>query len=465
MAEPALHSAVVPLPTTLAPGPSERGFRIGLYMEHLEEAAALWEQRPADRENPDLSWMDLGDDEGRLALHFDALLVGEDLALAVCRQQALEGDAGELHAALRIFCRLQRSDLVGVAMESIDPEDDEALDALSDALTAEMPEAWVPGAVRPDRLDDPRRLRLAADLIAHRQLAGRDALLDALPNAPAGLRAHLVRALGRTADGIVESSVRSLLKDEGARVRLEAAVTLLRSGSPQAAPTVLSAARTDPALVPTLALAGHDSALPWLHEVLKHPPSAAVAADTLGLMGSPTSVSPLIEALTGEAADAAAQALVLITGAHLTTETFIEDVPEEDELFDDERERLERGEPVVPPDQEPRGTTIEGPSTDPGAWQAWWDANGAAFESADRFRLGHPAGPESQVASLAAPYIPHRLRRWIADELAVRYRMPFAFETTWEVNRQLAALEAMRSWAEEQRFVPGRWYMAGHYAQ
>jgi len=461
MVEP---SAPVPRPDTLTPGPSERGFRIGLFLEHLEEAASLWEQRAADRENPELSWLDLGEEQDRLEAHLDALMVGGDLALAGCRQQALEGDAGELHAALRVFCRLQRSDLVGVAMEGIDPENDEALDALSDALTAEMPDAWVPGAVRPDRLDDPRRLRLAADLITDRQLAGRDALLDALPSAPAGVRAHIVRALGRTADGIVESSVRPLLKDQDAQVRTEAAVTLLRSGSPQAPPAVLSAARTDPALVPTLALAGHETALPWLHEVLKHPPSAQVAADTLGLMGAPGSVSELIEALNGDAAEAAAQALVLITGADLTAETFIEDVPEDDELFDEERERLERGEPLVPPDQEPRGTTLVGPSTDPEAWQAWWDANGSAFESADRFRLGHPAGPESQVASLAAPFIPHRLRGWIADELAVRYRMPLAFETTWEVNRQLAALEEMRAWAAEQRFVPGRWYVAGHYA-
>ncbi|MEO0559117.1 MAG: HEAT repeat domain-containing protein [Bacteroidota bacterium] len=460
-----VETAPLPLPDTLAPGPSERGFRIGLYLEHLEEAASLWEQRAADRENPELPWTDLGEDQDRLEAHLDALMVGGELALAVCRQQALEGDAGELHAALRVFCRHQRSDLVGVAMEGIDPEDDEALDALSDALTAEMPDAWVPGAVRPDRLDDPRRLRLAADLIAHRQLAGRDALLDALPTAPAGIRAHLVRALGRTADGIVESSLRPLLTDEDPQVRLEAAVTLLRSGSPQAAPAVLSAARTDPALVPTLVLAGHDTALPWLHEVLKHPPSAAIAADTLGLMGAPLSVGPLIEALSGDAADEAAYALVLITGADLTSETFIEDIPSDDELFEEERERIERGEPLHPPDQEPRGTTITGPSTDPEAWQEWWDSHGSVFESAERFRLGHPAGPESQVASLAAPFTPHRLRGWMADELAVRYRMPLAFETTWDVHRQLEALGAMRTWAAEQRFVPGRWYVSGHYAQ
>lgn len=457
------HPAV-PLPPTLEPGPSERGFRIGLYLEHLEEAASLWEQRPADRENPDLAWFDLSDDEGRLALHLDALMVGGDLALAVCRQQALAGDAGELHAALRVFCRHRRSDLVGVAMEGVDPDDAEALDALSDALVAELPTDWEVGALRPDLFGDPRRLRLATDLITHRQLAGRDALLAALPSAPPELRARLIRALGRTADGIVEGELRPLLGDDDAEVRVEAAVALLRSGSPETPALILRAARTDPALVPTLVLAGRDTAVPWLHQVLQHPPSAVAAAHTLGLMGDPHSVAPLIAALATDAAPAAARALDLITGAGLTDETFVEDTLDEDELFDDERELLARGEPLTPPDQPPRGTTVVQPSVDAERWQAWWDQHGARFESADRFRLGQPAGPVSQVASLEAPFVPHRVRRWIADELAVRYRMAIPFDPMWEVGRQRAALAAMRAWAEVQRFVPGRWYVAGHYA-
>ena len=454
----------VPLPPTLQAGPSPRGFRIGLYLEHLEEAAALWEQRPADRANPELAWTDLGADEGRLALHLDALVLGGDLALAVCRQQALDGDAGELHAALRVFCRHGRSDLVGVAMEGVDPDDADALDALSDALVAELPPAWEAGALRADRLVDPRRLRLAADLVAHRQLPGRDALLDALPDAPPALRARLVRALGRTADGIVEGAVRPLLDDADPEVRLEAAVALLRSGAPEAPPAVLRGARTDPALVPALALAGHGGVVPWLHDVLRHPPSAAVAADALGLLGDPRSVPPLIDALTTDAAGPAARALDLITGAGLTDDAFVEDVLDDDELFDDERALRARGEPVGPPGQPPRGTTVTLPSADAARWRAWWAEHEGRFAEADRYRLGQPAGPVSQVGSLAAPFVPHRLRRWIADELAVRYRMAVPFDPAWEVGRQRAALGAMAAWAEAARFVPGRWYVAAQYA-
>ncbi len=454
MAEP------FPLPSTLEPGPSERGFRIGLYLEHLEEAASMWEQRPADRLNPDLAWFDLEDDESRLELHLDALVLGGDLALAVCRQRALEGDAGELHAALRVFCRQGRSDLVGVAMEGIDLEDEEALDALSDALVAELPSDWEAGALRPDRLDDPRRLRVATDLIIHRALEGHGALLGALPSATGPHRARIVRAVGRSS-GI---DLRPFLDDLEADVRLEAAIALLKRHTSDATMTVLQATRTDPALVRTLALAGRETAVPWLLDVLKHPPTALDAADTLGLMGDPAAIPALIVALEGDAADAAARALYVLTGADLEVETFVEDILEDDELFEDEREALARGEAITPPGQAPRGTTVVGPSTDPAVWQAWWDQHRDAFLGTDRFRFGQPAGPVSQVTSLEAPFVPHRLRRWIADELEVRYRMHIAFDPMWSVARQRAALEVMHKWAAAQHVVPGRWYVSGHYA-
>ena len=467
MMAPVPSHGVEPTPSDI---PSADGFRVGLYLEHLEEAAALWEQRPADRANPELSWLDLGEEEGRLEAHLDALLLGGDLALAVCRQQALEADdPGQLHAALRIFCRQGRSDLVNAAIEAIDPDDEEALDAMSDALTAELPETWEAGALRRDLLADPRRLRLATDLVVQRRLPARDALLDALPTAEGGSLARVVRALGRTPQGAAPNTLGPLFTHDNPAVRLEAGVALLRSGEAQVEQRVLPAVRTDPALVRLLALAGRGSAVPWLATVLGHPTAGDDAAHTLGLLGDPAAVLALIDALPGPNGEAAATALTLLTGAEITDDVFVEDVPEDDELFDDERERLEAGEPLVPPEtvppgQEPRGTTLVLPSTDPETWRAWWEANREAFEDAERYRLGRPAGPESQVASLAAPFVPHALRGWIAEELAARYRMPLAFSTLWSVARQQAALREMEAWAAEQRFVPGRYYVAAHYA-
>ena len=69
--------------------------------------------------------------------------------------------------------------------------------------------------------------------------------------------------------------------------------------------------------------------------------------------------------------------------------------------------------------------------------------------------------PSAKAVSWAAH---HAVRGLVADELTVRYGMPVAFDTTWSVARQQAALAAMRAWAEAQAFVPGRWYVGGQYA-
>jgi hypothetical protein len=453
----------VPLPPDLTETRSGQGFRVGLYLEHLEEAASLWEQRPADRENPDLSWLDLAHDEGRMEAHLDALVLGGDLALAVCRQQATAGDAGQLHAALRVFCRYGRGALVGPAMEAVDPDDAEALDAMSDALVAEMPEAWEAGTLRLERLADPRWLRLAADLVTHRALPARGALLAALPGATGPARAAAVHALGRSSDAVPEAPLVALLHDDDADVRLEAGLALLRGGMPTGLAHVLPAIRDDAALLPLLALAGHATAVPWLSAHLVRPDPSLDALLALGLLGDPAAVPALLAALDGPHPAAAAQALHLITGADLVDETFVEDVPADDELFDDEREALASGEPIVPADAPPRGTTLSALSVDPTRWRTWWGVRAPAFADAARFRLGWPAGPASQVASLASPLLPHAARGWVAEELVVRYRLPLAFETTWSVARQQAALADLRAWAEAQPFVPGRWYVGGHY--
>ena len=98
-------------------------FAIGLYEEHLEEASFLYEQRLSLLDDPELTWLDLDDFEQRFEAHIDGLVLGEDLALEVCKQQASAGDFGELHAALRVFCRQKRLDLVLETIEQIDPEE------------------------------------------------------------------------------------------------------------------------------------------------------------------------------------------------------------------------------------------------------------------------------------------------------------------------------------------------------
>ena len=73
---------------------STRQFNIELYREHLDEASFLYQQRLAYLHDPEVKWPELANWEDRFEAHVDALVIGEDLALEICRQRAAEGDAG-----------------------------------------------------------------------------------------------------------------------------------------------------------------------------------------------------------------------------------------------------------------------------------------------------------------------------------------------------------------------------------
>jgi len=85
-------------------------FAIGIYLEYLAEFSFLYEQRLSLRDDLELTWKDICDFEERFEAHIDELVVGEDLALEVCKQQASEGDFGELHA--RCGCSAGKSDWI-----------------------------------------------------------------------------------------------------------------------------------------------------------------------------------------------------------------------------------------------------------------------------------------------------------------------------------------------------------------
>jgi len=63
-------------------------FSTGIYQEHLEEASFLYEQRLSLFDDPEITWLDIEDFEA----HIDGLVVGEDLALLVCKTQEASGD-------------------------------------------------------------------------------------------------------------------------------------------------------------------------------------------------------------------------------------------------------------------------------------------------------------------------------------------------------------------------------------
>src|SRR5690348_10696879 len=113
---------------------SSRSFLIELYEEYLEEASFLYEQRLTLFKNPEITWKKIGEFEERLAAHIDGLLVGDKLALDVCKRRAAEADFGELFAATCVFCRLGQRDDVLAILDELEPDDTDKAGAIADAL-------------------------------------------------------------------------------------------------------------------------------------------------------------------------------------------------------------------------------------------------------------------------------------------------------------------------------------------
>ena len=458
-------SAEAYLPDDPQTGRADTSFRIGLYLEHLEEASFLYEQRrDVLLDDPELAWRDLDEYEERIEAHLDALVLGEDLALAVCRQKTVEGDAGELYAAMCVFCRQEHKDLLGEVLDALDADDEERMLAVRDALAAELPEAWEDHVIGWLSHDEEWRRRVAVHIIGYRRLVASEYLLDALAKAATPKEsADLLWALGRVGSDDTRASLWKCLVHEDDATRNEAALALLRFGGAQVVKR-LSADLKASGAMRLLAISG--GAEHWVpmqeHLVASGPTLDGLLA--LGLLGAPESVESLIYHLQApEFAEASALSLHLLTGSALTEEVFVPEEMDEDELFEDELEAYRQGELPKRPDGEPYGETIERLAQDPAVWEAWWESNKGRFQSGFRYRLGEPCTPLSLVRTLQAEWVPRWVRQLAFEELVIRYSINAHFESDMRVVEQQRAIADMERQAVQlgKEVRPGRWYFDG----
>jgi len=445
---------------------SLKQFYIELYLEHLEEASFLYDQRRALFHNPEIPWPRIGEFEERFEAHIDALVVGGELALDVCRKRAAEGDAGELHAAMRVFCRQDRKDLFQKALEGVEPDDAEKVRALGDALAHELPAAWQPDLLAMLSAKDAVHVAWIARVVGFRRLSKDFDLVPALAKVSGAGLATVLWALGRVGAASAGADLRqTALRHQDPATRQAAALALLRLHDPQTIAHCLKRAHAESwALVP-LALGGGRFAAQVALDALGTAKPTADGLLAVGLAGDPAAVEPLMEHVARpEAAAPAALALQLITGAGLYETVLVPEPVDEDELFDDEREKLKKGEPVPRPGGR-AGAQVTRLSQDPLAWQKWWAANHGRFRNV-RHRLGKPLTPACLVDQLENEMTPHRLRGLAYEELAIRYKVDIPFETDFLAGRQQAALGEMRRWlaASAGRFQEGGWYFAGQAA-
>jgi len=443
---------------------SPRAFLIELYREYLEEASFLYEQRLALLDDPEISWKDLGEFEERFEAHIDGLMVGEELAVEVCMERAEEGDFGELHAAVRVFCRRNRMDLVLRVLEGLEPEDADKGNAVANALKDELPGEWQGKFIEmlSERGDDPKSVFVLAAVFGHRRMGATVELLNAMPKAPDSVLPKVLRALGRLRDRDSQDGLVRYLRHEDDLVRETAALAVLRAGNRDFLDQIREQARGGRSLIIPLGLAGDRSALEILSGAAWTGQSKAEIPIAMGLLGDVAAVPKLLSSLEDpEAAESAALALQIITGAQLDEEVFVPDEVDEDELSEEEREKWKAGERPMRPDGRPFGTTVQRLSADPGRWRKWWAANGSRFDPNVRYRKGKPFSPACLLETLESEKSPRFVRQMAYEELVIRYDIDVPFETDMPVAQQVRALALLSDRSRGDRFRDGAWYFAG----
>jgi uncharacterized protein (TIGR02270 family) len=442
-----------------------RQFNIELYQEHLEEASFLYEQRLALLNDPEITWRDIGEFEDRFEAHIDALVVGEDLALDVCRTQAREGDFGELHAAVRVFCRQNKGDYVAEAWRDFDSEDIERTQAISDALKDECPESWQESLQSVFLRDYFNLIPVVALVFGYRRYQAEKSLLHSLGKAPSSVLPSLIWSLGRIGGQAAHAAVRPLLDHTEDTIRKSSAECLLRLGDPDVAKQSSMYASAADWPLRTLGLGGGSRAVDMLIERVKQGGANEDCLISLGLLGSLVAVKPIYAFLEDKALSrAAAISLYLITGAELIEEVYIPEEIEEDELFEEELEAY-RKDGTVPtrPDGQPFGETIRRLSQNPNDWNSWLNDNNSRFNPKLRYRFGTPYSPSGLLKTLLSETSPFIARQSAIEELKIRYNADFPIEADMPVVMQDKTLPQIAQWvqANDHLFQPGAWYYAG----
>lgn len=441
---------------------SIRQFNVELYQEHLEDASFLYGQRLVHLRDPEVNWRNLRDGEERFEAHIDALMVAGESALDVCRQRATDGDAGEMHAALRVLCRQRRKDDVFAVLDALDTTDDEAVGAAAQALCYEAPTEW-----RDDLLHAIQREHLTqvlARVIGSRRFPAEDVLMTTHTAKPSPGRTDLAWALGRVGSAASVPLLWSLLDDDDGNVCEAAAIALMRLGDDRPLEKAMSAVHTHAWARRVLGIGGNSRSVRVLLETIHGQNAAEEAVLALGLLGDLSGVAPLLDLLDNEKLSVpAAVALNTITGAELYARVFVPDVVDPDELQAEQRDAYDKDGTVPTRLGQPYGNWERRALLNKADWQSWLDQNKHRFSRGHRWRMGKPYGPSALRLCLESERTPFAIRRATGEELVVRYGLDVPFEADLAVSHQTRLLKRIQEWSARVSgaFEDGLWYFAG----
>lgn len=440
-------------------------FAFSLYQEHLEEASFLYQQRLGLFDDPQITWLDVEGFEDRFEAHIDGLVAGGDWGLELCKQQAAEGDFGELHAALRVICREQRWDQAQEVLKALDYGDPKKIKAAVDALKYELPSRWERDFIQLLAAGEEKLMPLVSEVAGYRRMAAGKELSRLLPEKNFPALSTVIWALGRLrAQEARAWLLQDYLTHEDESVRRATALALLRMGEAQTIDQCLRPANFGNWVLLPLGLGGSSAAVPFLLKKVSGETAGPDGLLALGLLGDISAVEPLLIHLADtKLAENSALALNLITGAEIYEQAFLPEEIDEDELFEEEREKFKQGQVPTRPDGKPFGITITRISQNPEEWQNWWSKNRSQFKPDIRYRNGKPYSPACLLENLESEKSPRRIRQLAYEELVIRYGVDFPFETDMFVVQQKKAIAKYAEWVKTsgKRFHDGEWYFAG----
>lgn len=443
---------------------SLRAFNTGLYEEHLEDISFLYEQRRALLGKREMAWRDIAPFEARLEAHLDALVVGRELALEVCRRLAKDGDFGQLFGAVSVFCRQGEAPLLAEVLKHLDFTDQQKVIAVADALKFELPDAWGSFIAQALARRDARLTSLLAIVSGYRRLPNAVALTDALARNPIDAR-HSIDALGRLRFREAQGVLSGYLVHADPLLRSAAMLALLRIGAAEALPPAHLAAQQECWPHTALALGGGRSAATVLLQALQSGKARSDCLIALGLLGDPGTLRAIYDSLeVPELAEGAAQALQWVTGASSDEEVFVPEEVDESVLFKKELQVWKQyKEAPKRLDGQPFGEVTKKLSIKKDVWKCWFADNATRVDPNLRYRSGKPYSPAALLSDLVAEHSSSTLRRFAALELEIRYGCEVPFEVDMPVARQFDALQKIADWVNAQgsSFQPGRWYFNG----
>jgi uncharacterized protein (TIGR02270 family) len=440
-----------------------RELHLSLYAEHLEDVSFLYDQRNALLTDPEVPWARLHAFEERIEAHIDALVIGAEPALEMCRSRLEEGDPGELYAAVCVFCRSKASVLLEEVWRKLDFSNPARVRAVTEALKLELPGQWQQAGEQALMQADDRLVPILAIVCGSRRLPVADGLLARLQARPHLVLPQTMWALGRVSTpGPAVPALVTYSSHPDDAVKQSALTGLLRIGERRDLRAYHLLAQTEVWPQLALGLSAGRSAATVLRQCAESGRASEATLLSLGLLGDVTTVRALCQQLTDEALSAtAALALYWITGAPLYGQEFIAEDAIEAELFESELLAWrETGELPRRSDGKPFGHAVQRLSCDPEQWQRWLKINVQRFDPQVRYRKGEPYSLSAVLHCLLDECAPGVFRRLAYEELVIRFKCPVAFETDWRVSDQRAALSEMGRWARanSEGFEVGAWH-------